>query len=141
MLENIGLVESLQWMIDTYFSNGPLAIEYRCTGAIGDLNHDLALALYRIAQEALTNVVKHARARRVRVRLRSSTAQIALQVRDDGCGFDIRRAERKAGFGLASMRERTQQLRGRMAIRSAPGKGCRLAVSFPVEVRSARAAG
>ena len=141
MLENIGLVESLQWMIDTYFNNGPLAIEYRCTGAIGALNHDLALALYRIAQEALTNVVKHARARRVRVRLRSSSAQIALHVRDDGCGFDLGRAERKGGFGLASMRERTEQLRGRMAIRSAPGKGCRLAVSFPVEVRGARAAG
>jgi len=64
-----------------------------------------------------------------------------LIIEDDGCGFDLGRAERKGGFGLASMRERTQELRGRMAIRSTPGKGCRLAVSFPVEVRGARAVG
>jgi signal transduction histidine kinase len=141
MLENVGLAESVQWMIDTYFSGGRLTIDYRFSGTLEHLNGDLALALYRIAQEALTNVVKHAQARRARVRLRSSNSLIALHVRDDGRGFDTGRMERKAGFGLASMRERTEQLRGRMALRSAPGKGCRLTVSFPVEVRGARALG
>ncbi len=141
MLENVGLAESMQWMIETYFTGGRLAIDYRFTGTVADLNPDLALALYRIAQEALTNIVKHAEARRVRVRLRSTPSLIALHVDDDGCGFDTARIERKSGFGLASMRERTQQLRGRMALRSAPGKGCRLTVSFPVEVPGARAVG
>ena len=141
MLENVGLAESMQWMIETYFTGGRLTIDYRFAGTVADLNPDIALALYRIAQEALTNIVKHADARRVRVRLRSTPTLIALHVNDDGCGFDTARIERKSGFGLASMRERTQQLRGRMALRSAPGKGCRLTVSFPVEVHGARAVG
>jgi len=141
MLESVGLAESMQWMIDTYFTGGRLGIDYRFTGTVEDLNADLALALYRIAQEALTNIVKHADARRVRVRLRSTSSLVALHVHDDGCGFDVTKMERKPGFGLASMRERTQQLGGRMALRSAPGKGCRLTVSFPVEVHGARAVG
>jgi signal transduction histidine kinase len=139
MLEHLGLAESLKWMIDTYFSAGRLAVDYRHSGARTRLDPELALAVYRIAQEALTNVVKHAAARTVTVRLSISASAVQLRVRDDGCGFDSAKRPngRREGLGLASMRERMDHLNGRMDIRSMPGKGTQLTVECPVGVRDA----
>ena len=143
MLEHLGLAESLKWMIETYFIGGRLAVDYRVTGPVVRLDPDLALAIYRVAQEALTNVVKHARAGRVQVRLGLSTSAVRLDVYDDGCGFDTTRVVtgRRAGLGLASMRERMDHLHGRLELRSQPGKGSRLTVTCPLEILDARAAG
>jgi signal transduction histidine kinase len=143
MLEHLGLAESLKWMIETYFSGGRLVVDYRVDGETIRLDPELALALYRIAQEALTNVVKHARAARVRVRLHLASEAVRLEVHDDGCGFDagVVDAERKAGLGLASMRERMDHLHGRLELRSQPGKGSRLTVTCPLEIADARALG
>jgi signal transduction histidine kinase len=143
MLEHLGLAESLKWMIETYFSAGTLLVDYRHRGTGRTVDPDLALAVYRIAQEALTNVVKHADARRVVVRLAVTPARLRLRIEDDGCGFEISQipAERRAGLGLASMRERVEHLRGEMELRSSPGRGCRLLVSCPIEVTRARTAG
>lgn len=144
MLEQLGLAESLKWMIETYFSGGALAVDYRHRGAEGALEPDLALAMYRIAQEALTNVVKHAEAKRVIVRLAVSRGRLRLKIQDDGRGFDLgqqRAAGRRAGLGLASMRERVEHLHGEMRLRSTPGCGCRLQVSCPIEVAGARPLG
>jgi signal transduction histidine kinase len=141
MLEHLGLAESLRWMIETYFSAGSLRISYRHTGDDGALDPDLALAVYRIAQEALTNVVKHSGATRVRIRLRISAADVRLHVQDNGGGFEpgSQSSERRVGLGLASMRERMEQLSGRMEIRSAPGRGCHLTVSCPLTMGVSRA--
>lgn len=143
MLEHLGLAESLKWMIETYFSGGRLIVQYRVSGPPIPLDPDLALAIYRIAQEALTNVVKHARATRVDVHLRLTASAVRLEVHDDGCGFDAGRlpSERKPGLGLAGMRERMNHLRGRLELRSRPGKGSHLSVSCPLEIANARAAG
>ncbi len=143
MLEHLGLAESVKWLIETYFSGGRLVVEYQVSGSMVRLDSDLALALYRIAQEALTNVVKHARAAHVKVRLHLAPTSVRLEVRDDGRGFDATRlgAERRAGLGLASMRERMDHLHGRLELRSRPGKGSQLVVTCPVEVVHARAAG
>jgi two-component system sensor histidine kinase UhpB len=143
MLEHLGLAESLKWMIETYFTGGWLAVDYRVTGPHVRLDPDLALAIYRVAQEALTNVVKHARATRVQVRLGLTASSVRLDVYDDGCGFDAARVAtgRRAGLGLASMRERMDHLRGRLALHSSPGKGSRLTVTCPVESLDARVAG
>jgi signal transduction histidine kinase len=143
MLEHLGLAESMKWLIETYFSGGRLVVDYRVSGAAVRIDSDLALALYRIAQEALTNVVKHARAAHVKVRLHLAPASVRLEVRDDGCGFDATRlgVERRVGLGLASMRERMDHLRGRLELRSRPGKGSQVVVTCPVEAVNARAVG
>jgi len=141
MLEHLGLAESLKWLIETYFSGGHLMVDYRQQGEAVRLDPEIALAIYRSAQEALTNVVKHARARHVGVHLRVSPSLVTLRVQDDGCGFNPPQdGDRTLGLGLASMRERMEHLHGRMEIRSAPGKGSQLTVACPVEVRNARAA-
>jgi signal transduction histidine kinase len=84
--------------------------------------------LYRIAQEALHNVVKHARARQVEVRLSSGSNGTRLEVRDDGVGFQTDRARPGSGMGLSSMRERAEALGGSFQIHSGPGSGTRVEV-------------
>lgn len=143
MLEHLGLAESLRWMIDSYFNAGKLAVSYRASGSDAGLDSDLALAIYRVAQEALTNVVRHAGAMRATVRLDIAPSLLVLEVVDDGRGFEAGRQDRGrwSGLGLAGMRERMEQLHGRFEIRSVPGRGCRLAVSCPIEVQRAGTAG
>ena len=143
MLEHLGLAESLKWMIDTYFSGGAMTVDYRHGALHVELDPDLALAMYRIAQEALTNVVKHADATHVVVRLAIADDRLRLKIEDDGRGFAIGHgpAGRHVGLGLASMRERIEHLRGEMELRSSPGQGCRLSFSCPIEGADARSAG
>jgi two-component system sensor histidine kinase UhpB len=90
--------------------------------------------LYRIAQEAVSNAVRHGRARRIRIQLEESAERIVLSVRDDGRGFDVRALAhdgRGPGLGLASIRERAEALRATLAIRSTPAKGATVMVSIP----------
>jgi signal transduction histidine kinase len=88
-------------------------------------------ALYRIAQESIHNTVKHAQARRVRLRLSATTGETVLEIEDDGVGFDPSGAF-PGHLGLRSMRERVDQHRGTMDLTSAPGDGTCIRVRFPV---------
>ncbi len=100
-------------------------------------SRDYEEALYRVVQEALNNVVKHARAGRVTVRLAQTDGQVQLWVRDDGQGFNLAAvASRPAGqdgggLGLVGMRERVERLGGRLSIESAPGAGATVSVTLP----------
>jgi signal transduction histidine kinase len=87
-------------------------------------------ALYRILQEALTNISKYAQATTVKVQLRTEADQIRLTVVDDGQGFDS--AQRTAGFGLQGMRERVATLNGDFWVESSPGRGCQIQVELPL---------
>ena len=87
-------------------------------------------AAYRIVREALHNVVKHARARRARVRLRFRPAALELEVHDDGQGFDV--SAMRSGLGLTSMRERAEQLGGSLDVQSRPGRGTTVSARLPV---------
>ncbi len=95
-----------------------------------DLPPEVALALYRILQEALTNVVRHAAATSVTVRLDRSGGRVRAAIEDDGCGFDANSAVR--GIGLHSIRERVTLLGGTLGIDSAPGRGTVIEVQLPV---------
>ena len=98
-------------------------------------------ALYRIMQEALSNVARHAGARRVRVLLRRHGATVALVVEDDGQGFDPAQPPAPStaarGLGIHSMRERAAVHKGALAIDSAPGRGTRVAVEIPLTTEHA----
>jgi signal transduction histidine kinase len=99
-----------------------------------DIPPDKALQLLRIAQEALTNVRKHAQADEVDVRLRQLDGELQLTIIDDGCGFpDSLPVERQyRSYGLASMRERTESLGGTLTVATQPGQGTRITVAVPV---------
>jgi signal transduction histidine kinase len=88
--------------------------------------------LYRIAQEGLNNVVKHARARQVRIHIQYNEKSISLEMMDDGQGFDPKTADQSGGFGLQGMAERVQRLGGSLEIESAPMQGTHLRVTVPL---------
>ena len=96
-----------------------------------DLSRDAALALFRIAQEALGNAAKHARATMITVRLTRADALVFLAVSDDGVGFAPNRAGKPDGLGLITMRERASQLDGKFECESAPGVGTTIRVVIP----------
>ncbi len=98
-----------------------------------DLPKEIALSIYRIAQEGLNNVVKHACARRVTVSLTRSEIGLHLTVEDDGIGFDVAAVRDKAGLGLQSIRERVRLVRGTCRIHSEPEKGTTIEVSVPLK--------
>ena len=97
-----------------------------------DLPPDVEEGLYRIAQEALNNALKHAQATRETVRLCVKDDAVVLEIGDDGRGFDLQAVESKGGMGLTSMRERTRQLGGELDIRSSPGAGTTVTVRVPL---------
>jgi tetratricopeptide (TPR) repeat protein/two-component sensor histidine kinase len=100
--------------------------------AEGPFPPDLTLGLYRIAQEALANIVRHAGARSVQVTLRTAGGDVHLAVVDDGAGFDPQAARGSGGLGLASLDERARLLGGRCRIASSPGAGTRIEVAVPM---------
>lgn len=107
----------------------------------GRLRPELEMACFRVAQEALTNVMRHAQAKQVRVALGLDAGEVQLSVRDDGTGFDVAvdsDVARTEGFGLIGMQERVRQLGGRLAIDSAPGRGTQVRASFPCEPAGGR---
>ncbi|HWM94320.1 MAG TPA: tetratricopeptide repeat protein [Thermoanaerobaculia bacterium] len=101
-------------------------------GRLPQLPQDIALGLYRIAQQALSNIIRHAAAREVHVTLRISSRQARLCVADDGAGFDPHEAHQAGGLGLASIEERAGLLGGRCRIVSAPGAGTEIEVTVPL---------
>ena len=106
-----------------------LVAEFDCPGN-ERLSSDKEQELYRLAQEALNNVLKHAHAGRIAVRLAVANGHASLQVADDGVGFDpsLQAAD---SFGLRGMRERAERLGGTLRIESSPGAGTRLQVDVP----------
>jgi signal transduction histidine kinase len=93
------------------------------------LDPELESTIYRLVQEALSNIAKHARAERVRLRVRENDDTIEVSIEDDGVGFDPETIDR--GFGLVGMRERVSMVGGEMEIRSSPGQGATVTARLP----------
>ena len=101
------------------------------------LAQDASLCLYRIAQEALHNVVKHARVSKAIVELSASNGDVELRISDSGAGFDADAAVSDGGLGLVSMRERLRLVGGRLSIESSPRQGTRILACVPLGVSRA----
>jgi PAS domain S-box-containing protein len=125
----ISLIESIKDLIDTFLHRKNLRIRFHTVGISESLAPNLKLMLFRIVQEQLTNIQKHARANNVSIRIRLVDGKIRLSIKDDGVGFDPQ--TKKKGIGLSNITSRTQIHNGRVDIRSAPGKGCKLIVTIP----------
>ncbi|MEV4747809.1 sensor histidine kinase [Streptosporangium sp. NPDC049248] len=133
VLDDLGLAAAVQALAGPADPEGP-ATEVSAEGDLAGLPAAVEVAVYRIAQEALTNVRRHARATRVRVELRREPEALRLLIADDGVGLS---PERRSGVGLASMRERTAELGGLCLINGEPGEGTTVEVMFPVPATDA----
>lgn len=133
ILEQDGLLGALHQRLDAVERRA--GVEARLlTDEIVELPADVEAGLYRIAQEALNNALRHAHAANIVVRITSTNGRIALEVEDDGQGFDPTAIDVSAGMGLANMRHRAEELGGRVEIQSGPGQG----TVVKVEIASAR---
>ncbi len=131
VLDDLGLLDALDWYITDFEKRTGIAciFKHRNVPEVGGIG---ATAAYRIAQEALTNVTRHAAATEVRVSLQPEKGALTLAVVDNGQGFDLKEIEASECLGLAGMRERAGLLGGSLEIRSRPGKGTKVCFRLPV---------
>lgn len=130
LLDRLGLAAAIEWQAEEVAGRTGLRIDLDLKGGGRDLDPDLATAVFRIFQEALTNVVRHAAANRVCVILRAED-EILLQVQDNGRGIAPRQIGGSRSWGLAGMRERARAWGGRLEFEGAPGQGTTLTLRLP----------
>lgn len=132
IIEDLGLVEALRAECDRVARQETIRVDFDFGAIPAKLPSDTATCLFRVAQEALRNVVRHAGASKVAVSVHGQDDGIALGVRDNGAGFDASRNRDRASLGLASMRERVRLYGGRIEIESSPGHGTAVVAWIPL---------
>ncbi|MDQ7819664.1 MAG: GAF domain-containing sensor histidine kinase [Armatimonadota bacterium] len=139
ILDDLGLAAAIRWYVKEHVEPQGLQVDLTLAGLDERMPHHIETAVFRIVQEALTNVLKHADARRAWVTVALADGQVRLSVTDDGRGFDpqaLPRARDGRGLGLMGMQERTELLGGTWKITSRPQAGTRIEAVIPVEVPS-----
>lgn len=129
-LTDLGLVRALQDFAETTANRTGFQLEFDAPKNIDGLPLGVEQCFYRIGQEALENVARHAQAKQVRVKLTGNPLELCLHVMDDGVGFDLQASESDRHFGLRGMRERAQLMHAVLEIASRPGEGTRLSLSW-----------
>ncbi|MFI5397964.1 MAG: sensor histidine kinase [Candidatus Binatia bacterium] len=134
VLDDLGLVPAMQSYISSFSDRTGIRVAMEASAAATRLPQPLEVTVYRVLQEALTNVARHADARHVEVRLRTSAEAATFEVTDDGCGFDatafLRHPPSNHGMGIIGMRERAGTYGGGFTLESQPGGGTRVALTF-----------
>lgn len=136
MIEQLGLTSALQWLIRGYMEHSGIRVSLEMPPDFGRLKPDVELALFRLVQEALTNIHRHSGSRTAVVRLVRSPKEVVLELKDAGRGMRLSFLEStgRIGVGIPGMRERVKELNGRFAIDSSPDMGVTIRASIPVGV-------
>jgi signal transduction histidine kinase len=133
ILDDLGLVKALRRLVDDFSARTGVKVSYVHKDPTKALAAELATCLYRVAQESLNNVSRHAQASRVEVEVICDEDLLSLSIRDNGRGFDAGRPTNAAGhLGLLSMRERVRLAKGHLEVESAPGEGTHIHVTIPL---------
>lgn len=135
-LEHVGLVPALNALCKEIAQKYNLAVQFKNSGLALNLPKDVALCLFRVAQEALGNVVKHSRTLQAQVELYVGAAQVTLCISDQGRGFDPRIQNSAAGIGMIGMTERLRIVGGKLLIKSEPNRGTEILAEVPLAVSS-----
>jgi PAS domain S-box-containing protein len=138
ILYEFGFEEAVaEWLNEQVEKKHGIATDLEDDGLPKQMDNDIRVILFRNVRESLINVVKHSRAKKVKVSIQKVGKQIRISVEDDGVGFDSARAEsmitKKEAFGLFSIRERLEHLGGNLDIKSSPGRGCRITITSPLK--------
>jgi len=132
VLDDLGLGAALDWQAREFQSRTGILCHVRASKRLSPLDQDMNTAFFRIFQEALTNVARHAGATRVEVRLKEHSGQLTLEVSDNGRGILPDEITNTKSIGLLGMRERASLLSGRVVIRGRPGRGTTVSASIPI---------
>jgi signal transduction histidine kinase len=139
LLDDLGLVSAVEWHLRGFGSRNGIRIDVLHEGMDERLSSEIEAAAYRIVQEAVTNVARHAGATTCRVRLQRLAHTLMIVIEDDGMGFEPAEPSPAGvgrGLGLVGIRERVAHLRGTFGLDTAPGQGTRLVVVLPARPRS-----
>jgi two-component system sensor histidine kinase DegS len=132
ILDDIGLVPAVEKYLTRMRKEDDCNITFKVKGAIPRLSSQIETTVYRIVQEALLNVRKHAKATEVKVTLRSRGKRLVAEVADNGCGFDMEAIEAEGdNWGLIGMRERAEVIGGSLQVNSTPGQGTAVHLEVP----------
>lgn len=137
-LEHVGLVPAMIGLCEEMSSKYTIKVEFTERGPSTAISKDVALCLFRVAQEALINVAKHSRARQAQAELIGLGNEIRLRIVDAGLGFDPNLGNATAGIGLLGMRERLRLVGGTLSIRSAPMRGTEILAQVPLSSSTSR---
>jgi two-component system, NarL family, sensor kinase len=136
MLDELGLVPTLRWLARTFHKRTGVQVELVHEGMDDHTDPDVETLVFRVVQEALTNVAKHAKATSAEVLLRRSEDRVFLRVQDRGAGFEagdvLGSTDEDRGFGLRGMRDRVMLFGGRFSLQSTPGLGTAVEVEVPL---------
>jgi signal transduction histidine kinase len=136
-LDDLGLLPALRWYLKEYQQKMNIEVDFQATGIKERLSAEMETVLYRIVQEALTNVAKHAQAKHVQIVLKGTPEAITATIKDDGRGFNVDKLQKapgqeRGGWGLVGMYERAQLLEGTLDIETSPGKGTTISARIPL---------
>ncbi len=141
MLDELGLVPTLRWYVTRYAERLGIEVEFEAMNLQDRPAAEIETDLYRIVQEALTNIARHAQAHRVHLRLARQESRLTALIEDDGIGFDMHKGPgadaTPSGAGLFGMRERVARWGGNLTIQSRPGQGVQLFVELPLAPHAA----
>lgn len=133
-LDELGLVEAIEWQARQFESRTGIAVQYECPLEKVDLNKEQSTAVFRILQEALTNILRHAQASKVMIAMRQEAGEFVLTIRDNGRGITESEKSGAHSLGLVGMRERALLIGAKVDITGKEGAGTQVAVSIPISI-------
>jgi len=137
LLDDLGLASAVRWYVSRQAERAGWAADVATEESLSQLPPDVAIACYRLVQEAVTNAMRHAKASRITVCLHRQGGDLDIRIRDDGAGFDVSevqtRVAQRQSVGLLGMEERVRLLDGELRIDSHPGKGTEIRVRIPLQ--------
>ena len=139
MLDDLGLVAAIEWQTQEFQARTGICAQFKSRLGNGQFDRELDTAVFRILQETLTNVARHANATRVDITLRAKVNSVVLTVGDNGKGITRRQISHRTSLGILGMRERALLLGGEVIIVGLPGKGTTVTVEIPIKLPSGAA--
>jgi signal transduction histidine kinase len=144
VLDDLGLIPALHTFLKSFMEETGIRVSLSAFAAVEQVNGDKRTVLYRVAQEALTNVARHAQASRAELRIQKLDGAMCMKIKDDGKGFPAERvlhAKKNKRLGLLGMRERLEMVNGSFTVESVPGKGTTIQAQIPFADGRARGSG
>jgi signal transduction histidine kinase len=132
VLDVLGLTEAIEWQARQFQDRSGIVVHCQLPGAELELNQEQSTAVFRIFQEALTNILRHAQATEVEVRMVEESDTLVLTIRDNGRGITEEEKSGQLSIGLLGMRERAHLIGGELDITGIPGEGTTVKIRFPI---------
>ncbi len=136
VLQDYGLIETLKWQGRQFTANTGIPLEFKIQETQFDHTEEIATCIFRVYQEALTNITRYAQAGKVIVSLNIVDDSLVLNIEDDGKGFDVADLVQKKSFGILGMKERVISVNGLFDLVTAPGKGTKINICVPLKIKS-----